>query len=480
MKSNRGITMLSLIITVVVMIIIAGTTVYTASNRNKVNDFKKMQTDIELLNDKVSNYYIKYGGIPILQKDNTGVLYTYTKLDFDKNVNDDENYYIIDLAAIGNVTLNYGKEGFDSPNTSDDVYIINNATYTIYYVKGIEYSDGKVYHSLKVKNSENLDTIPPTMPQINVVSGDKIYDTDENNFKTNVTLEFVQGKSKTSEITKTTYSINGSQEKDIAELKKEQYTINTKGRYNVKVKSYKSNGIYSEQTKEITVGIIEEAEYLESSGTQYLDMGIPYKVGMGFYMKAQQQKQTENKYYYPFGVYDPNNGNNYNSSGTKIGTRFTGMGAYSNRACVDYGSRIGLMSDGTTSSTQAGLMIEDNLYEGYCNYLGDNKIRIVMNDVETTFDFDLSTRTNNADTSINMSMFGIHAIKSDGTDVENLYTENCKAKIYEVRITLNKQTYADYKACYDSEKNEGYMYDTVNATYHYNKGTDTFKTNLSK
>ena len=48
MKSNRGITMLSLIITVVVMIIIAGTTVYTASNRNKVNDFKKMQTDIEL------------------------------------------------------------------------------------------------------------------------------------------------------------------------------------------------------------------------------------------------------------------------------------------------------------------------------------------------------------------------------------------------------------------------------------------------
>ena len=103
-----------------------------------------------------------------------------------------------------------------------------------------------------------------------------------------------------------------------------------------------------------------------------------------------------------------------------------------------------------------------------------------MNDVETTFDFDLSTRTNNADTSINMSMFGIHVIKSDGTDVENYYTENCKAKIYEVRITLNKQTYADYKACYDSEKNEVYMYDTVNETYHYNKGTDTFKTNLSK
>lgn len=252
MKSNRGITMLSLIITVVVMIIIAGTTVYTASNRNKVNDFKKMQTDIELLNDKVSNYYIKYGGIPILQKDNTKVLYTYTKLDFDKNVNDDENYYIIDLAAIGNVTLNYGKEGFDSPNTSDDVYIINNATYTIYYVKGIEYSDGKVYHSLKVQNSENLDTIPPTKPQINIVNGAQ----DKNNsettdtklyFTSDVELEFVSGKDNWSGVKNTTYTINNtSNETDITTLTNNRFKLTSNGSYEIVLKCYDNAGNVSQ------------------------------------------------------------------------------------------------------------------------------------------------------------------------------------------------------------------------------------------
>lgn len=478
MKNEKGITLVSLLITVIVMVIIAGVTVYTSENKLKANDLKKMQNDIEFLNDKISTYYMNYGGIPIKEKDK--YVFHSSDFNFKTNINDNGTYYVIDLEAMGNISLNYGKEGYNNPLESDDVYIISENTHTVYYLRGIESANEKVYHSLPVNKIEDQDYIPPTKPQINVVSGDKIYDTDENNFKTNVTLEFVPGKSNTADISKTTYSVNDSQEKNITELKNNEYSITTSGRYSIKIRSYKSNGIYSEQTKEITVGIIKEAEYLESTGTQYLDMGIPYKVGMGFYMKAQQQKQTENKYYYPFGAYDPNNGNNYNSAGTKIGTRFAGLGAYANRACVDYGSRIGLMSDGTTSSTQAGFMIEDNLYEGYCNYLGDNKIRVVMNDVETTFDFDLSTRTNNADTSINMSMFGIHAIKSDGTDVENLYTENCKAKIYEVRITLNKQTYADYKACYDSEKNEGYMYDTVNATYHYNKGTGTFKTNLSK
>ena len=478
MKNEKGITLVSLLITVIVMVIIAGVTVYTSENKLKANDLKKMQNDIEFLNDKISTYYMNYGEIPTKEKDK--YVFHSSDFNFETNINDNGTYYVIDLEAIGNISLNYGKEGYNNPLESDDVYIISENTHTVYYLRGIESANEKVYHSLPVNKIEDQDYIPPTKPQINVVSGDKIYDTDENNFKTNVTLEFVPGKSNTADISRTTYSVNDSQEKNITELKNNEYSITTSGRYSIKIRSYKSNGIYSEQTKEITVGIIKEAEYLESTGTQYLDMGIPYKVGMGFYMKAQQQKQTENKYYYPFGAYDPNNGNNYNSAGTKIGTRFTGLGAYANMACVDYGSRIGLMSDGTTSSTQAGFMIEDNLYEGYCNYLGDNKIRVVMNDVETTFDFDLSTRTNNADTSINMSMFGIHVIKSDGTDVENYYTENCKAKIYEVRITLNKQTYADYKACYDSEKNEGYMYDTVNETYHYNKGTDTFKTNLSK
>lgn len=479
MKNEKGITLVSLLITVIVMVIIAGVTVYTSENKLKANDLKKMQNDIEFLNDKISTYYMNYGGIPIKEKDK--YVFHSSDFNFKTNINDNGTYYVIDLEAIGNISLNYGKEGYNNPLESDDVYIISENTHTVYYLRGIESANEKVYHSLPVNKIEDQDYIPPTKPQINVVSGDKIYDTDENNFKTNVTLEFVPGKSNTADISRTTYSVNDSQEKNITELKNNKYSITRSGRYSIKIRSYKkNNGIYSEQTKEITVGIIKEAEYLESTGTQYLDMGIPYKVGMGFYIKAQMQQQIEGKYYYPFGVADATMGNNHDTSGNKIGTRFVGVGTYADKGILCYGTRIGLMSDGKVSLTHAGFIIEKNLYEGYCNYLGDNKIRVVMNDVETIFDVDLSTYTDNADTSINMTMFGTHTKKADGKEVENYGTENCNAKIYEVRITLNKQTYADYKACYDSEKNEGYMYDTVNKTYHYNKGTDTFKTNLSK
>ena len=479
MKNEKGITLVSLLITVIVMVIIAGVTVYTSENKLKANDLKKMQNDIEFLNDKISTYYMNYGEIPTKEKDK--YVFHSSDFNFETNINDNGTYYVIDLEAIGNISLNYGKEGYNNPLESDDVYIISENTHTVYYLRGIESANEKVYHSLPVNKIEDQDYIPPTKPQINVVSGDKIYDTDENNFKTNVTLEFVPGKSNTADISKTTYSVNDSQEKNITELKNNEYSITTSGRYSIKIRSYKSNGIYLEQTKEITVGIIKEAEYLESTGTQYLDMGIPYKVGMGFYMKAQQQI-TEKVYSFPFGVADSTKGNNISvRTGSNIGTRFSGIGTFYNKGFLFYGRDIGLLSDGNISDTMVGFDINNNLYEGYCNYLGDNKIRVIMNDVETTFNIDLSTRlAANEETSINMTMFGIHTKKADGTEVENRYTENCKAKIYEVRITLNKQTYANYKACYDSEKNEGYMYDTVNETYHYNKGTDTFKTNLSK
>lgn len=481
MKKENGITLVSLIITIVLMLIIAGTTVYTSTNRFKINNVNKMYNDIKLLNDKINNYYLKYGGIPGLMDNSKNYIeYTFSEIKFYKDANDNNKYYIIDLSVLGDITLNYGKEGYENPNNSDDVYVINEKTHTVYYVKGIEYTDGKLRHSLKVENIENEDTIPPTNPQIKVVSGDGIYDVDELNYKTNVTIEFVEGKDNGVEVNRTTYSINDGTETNISELENNRYTINKEGSYNIKVRTYDNNENFSEITKRFTVGIVKEVDFLESSGTQYLDMGIPYKPGMGFYMKAKRTTVIADKYYYPFGVYDYTRGNNYSSTGTHIGTRITGFGAYGRYAVVDYGKRIGLFEDGSTSDTQANYNVADNMYEGYCNYLNDSKVKFIMNGTETVFNIDLSTRTDNEETSINMTMFGIHLLKKDGTDKANQYTDNCLARIYEVIITMDNQIYAHYKPCYDTEKGDGYMFDITNKKYCYNLGTGTFKTNLDE
>ena len=199
LNNNKGITLVSLIITIIVMAIISGVTLNVSRNRFKINNVKKMVNDIEFLDEKIKNYYLKYGGIPVLNQDEERIKYTYTELDFDKDANDNENYYIIDLKAIGNITLNYGKEGYEHPNESDDVYIINEKTHTIYYVKGIEFTDGNLYHSIKF-NDGNLVAIGPTKPEINILSK------GENSIE----IEIIPGKDNISGIQKTEYSIKST------------------------------------------------------------------------------------------------------------------------------------------------------------------------------------------------------------------------------------------------------------------------------
>lgn len=219
-KNNKGITLISLIITVAVMLIIVGTTVYTSLDRFEINRLKKMYNDIELLSDKVENYYLKYNGLPIKEQ------YTYTTLNFDKNVNDNGNYYIIDLEAMEGISLNYGKEGYNRTNESDDVYIINEKSHTIYYVKGIEV-DGTTYHYIK-KEGEILDTIPPTKPEIKVVEGDfrkkgTFEGYEYEYYFGNLLLELIPGKDNLNEEQTTTYTIR----KDGVVLESREISQNT-------------------------------------------------------------------------------------------------------------------------------------------------------------------------------------------------------------------------------------------------------------
>ncbi len=283
MKKQNGITLVSLIITIVLMLMIAGTTVYTSTNRFKINNLKKMQNDIELLSDKVSSYYLKYGGLPVLRDaSNQEVVYTFSAINFETNRNDDANYYIIDLEAIGNITLNYGEEGYKNPNASEDVYIINGKTHTIYYIKGIEYTDGNIYHSLKLEDIQNTDNIPPTTPQINVVSGteyNKEYNEGESKlYVSDIELEIVPGKnSNTTHYMITRIDENNEETTQEGIVSEERITITDKGDYTITAYSEDENNNKSnvQKLKLDSVKGYTQVEYLESTGTQYINTGIP-------------------------------------------------------------------------------------------------------------------------------------------------------------------------------------------------------------
>lgn len=164
LNSNKGITLLVLSITIVVMLILSFTisvNVNTYAQRKKKTN---LTTDLKKLQEKVEIYYSKNKEIPIANK------YINTQM-LEKNVNDNENYYVIEISKLGNLELNYGKDYEEiSDKTIEisdllDIYIINEQSHTIYYPKGVKY-DGKMYYTLEtnyqtIKDS-NIDGISIT------------------------------------------------------------------------------------------------------------------------------------------------------------------------------------------------------------------------------------------------------------------------------------------------------------------------------
>lgn len=149
MKKQKGVTLVVLTITIVVLLILTFTismNIPDISSRKKKSNF---ENDMRELKEEIDQYYAKYEQLPIINK--------YTNIDMlndIKNVNDDENYYVIDLSKIF-TNLNYGKD-YEKVKTKDtseeiaeilDIYIINEQSHTIYYPKGIEY-DGEIHYTL--------------------------------------------------------------------------------------------------------------------------------------------------------------------------------------------------------------------------------------------------------------------------------------------------------------------------------------------
>ena len=143
LDTSKGITMISMVLIVIVLIVIAGIILGNTNTEMQVADLKTMQTDIKALDEKVNAYYAENEVLPILkeypgntdflwEKDDEGNLTEYKG-----NPNDSQNYFIIDIEELDNISLNYGddfeKSKTDNSEELTDVYIIDEQSHQIYY-----------------------------------------------------------------------------------------------------------------------------------------------------------------------------------------------------------------------------------------------------------------------------------------------------------------------------------------------------------
>lgn len=169
-KNEKGVTLLALTITIIVMVIVTGTLIYNTNNQVQIQKIDKLYSDIEQIKDKVSEYYISNKKLPTKGKyctaeqlvnilKNNGASNSLTQnelLDSNDKKGEEQTYYVIDLSKMDNLTLNYGSQfkNWESGTTLQDLYIINEKSHQIYYPKGVKI-DGKFYYSYKLNLSNS-------------------------------------------------------------------------------------------------------------------------------------------------------------------------------------------------------------------------------------------------------------------------------------------------------------------------------------
>ncbi len=149
MKSEKAVTLITLTITIVVLIILTFTITINVNQLSNQKNKTNFETDIRILKEEIDQYYARNKELPIINK-----FTTTSMLDTIKNINDNNDYYVIDINKL-DVTLNYGadyniiKEKLKTEEITDllDVYIINGESHTIYYPKCIEYN-GETHYRL--------------------------------------------------------------------------------------------------------------------------------------------------------------------------------------------------------------------------------------------------------------------------------------------------------------------------------------------
>ena len=146
LRNNKGVTLIILCLTIAVLI-----TISKSSSQLAIRNLNYLYSDIETINTSISDYYLKNVKLPT-KGEYCSDKATFAKMlgGLDKiNQEDSGKYYVIDLSELDSLTLNYGREyskWSSASSTYNDIYVINETTHQVYYVRGIEL-DGEMYYT---------------------------------------------------------------------------------------------------------------------------------------------------------------------------------------------------------------------------------------------------------------------------------------------------------------------------------------------
>ncbi|MGN1326684.1 MAG: hypothetical protein ACI4VQ_01155, partial [Clostridia bacterium] len=146
LKSEKGITMITLVVTIIVMVTLIVTVNASMAPTIELKAYNAIKEDIITLSEEVKLYYLNNGVLPV-NESKTYILSNYGVPTEDINPNDSGNYYFINTSLLNGVELNKGEGNKKNNYTTDDVYVVNEKSLTVYYLKGAVL-DGKKHYTI--------------------------------------------------------------------------------------------------------------------------------------------------------------------------------------------------------------------------------------------------------------------------------------------------------------------------------------------
>ena len=475
MRKNKGITMISLVITIIVLLILTSITIYNGLAQLGIKRVNNLYADIDSISTKVAEYYLKNETIPIYNdpyvnnKDELKAMFIAngaTETEELINVNDEGAYYVIDLSKLDNLTLNYGddyKTWNSSEPKSQNVYIINPVTHQIYFPHGVR--SGDEYYFARFPDENEIS--PIELEEINSdwtmnitnISGTNIGE-DSISIVADVTLSGLtenydlnsleyawaetNAESEIANITFTKFNLNSESEGNINATLASKVLSNTAEYYYLWVKVVDINGKTSykyltNSASPLTSNLpsnYQKVEYIESTGEQWIDtlyspnqntitelkyMVTNDKTGFLYGARQDYRKDTFSLVYYI--TEDSKN------------TRF------------DYNiSQLG--NSGADINTIYSVKKEKNKFYINNSFIGNLE-----------YDDFLAP--------VNMTVFAVNTRGTIGTFIS--------AKLYYLKIYNNEEKIRDFIPCYkkaeNPEDNKPGLYDLVEGKFYINQGT---------
>ena len=146
-NSDKGITLTTLVITIVVLMILSFSITASIKSTIETRNYNGIKEDIINLSEEIRVYYLNNGELPI-DTSKTYDLKEYGVPDSDINQNDEGNYYRIKTSLLSDVVLNNGGlENNEDNADTDDMYVVNESSLTVYYLAGA-ILDGKRHYTI--------------------------------------------------------------------------------------------------------------------------------------------------------------------------------------------------------------------------------------------------------------------------------------------------------------------------------------------